>query len=49
MKTYKAQVRVNGVIVEVQVQARSYYEASTILEGQYGRGSIAIYPQEVRG
>jgi hypothetical protein len=47
MKTYKAMVRVNGVLIEVQVQARSYFDAQRQLEGQYGRGSIALYPQEV--
>jgi hypothetical protein len=47
MKTYKAMVRVNGVLIEVQLQARSYHDAQRQLEGQYGRGSIAMFPQEI--
>jgi hypothetical protein len=49
LKTYKAHVRVNGILIEVMIQAKNYHDAQRTLEGQYGKGSIAIYPQEVSG
>lgn len=47
MKNYKAQVRINGRLVEIRVQARNFIDAKTIIEGQYGKGSITTGPNEV--
>jgi len=47
VKTYKANVRVNGRMVEVRVQARSNIDARAMIEGQYGKGSIATGPNQV--
>jgi hypothetical protein len=44
MKMYKALVRVNGVLIEVQVQARSYHDALRMLQGQYGSQNVAMPP-----
>lgn len=48
MKTYKAHVRMGGRTVEVQLQARNMLDARAMFEAQYGKGSIAIGPFEVR-
>jgi len=48
MKTFKAHMRMNGRTVEVQVQARNMLDARAMLEAQYGKGSIAVGPFEVR-
>ena len=48
MKTWKAKVRVGGVVEETTVQARSITAAKRLLEGQYGRGNI-FNVQQFRG
>ncbi|EKY30839.1 hypothetical protein HMPREF0185_00009 [Brevundimonas diminuta 470-4] len=48
MKTFKAQVRINGHHTEVRVQAENLFFAKNLLEAQYGKGSVAIGPIEVR-
>lgn len=47
MKTYKANVRINGRMVEIRVQARSSMDARAMIEGQYGNGSIVTGPNQV--
>jgi hypothetical protein len=47
MKTYKALVRVNGVLIEVQVQSRSYHDALRMLQGQYGNPNVVTLPTVV--
>jgi hypothetical protein len=47
MKTYKANVRINGRMVEVRVEARSSIDARTMIEGQYGKGSIVTGPNQI--
>lgn len=48
MKTWKARVKPAGssASMEVQVQAKGYYDAKAMLEAQYGKGSITIGPME---
>lgn len=41
MKTFKAQVRVAGFLREVTA-------ARDLLEAQYGKGTVAVGPTEVR-
>ncbi len=50
MKTWKARVKPagSGASMEVQVQAKSYFDAKAMLEAQYGKGSITNMPMEVR-
>ena len=48
MKTYKAQIRIGGRTTEVRIQARNPLDAKALLEVQYGRGSVAFGPMEVR-
>jgi len=40
VKTFKAKVRVGGVVEDTRVQARSIVGARRLLEGQYGRGNV---------
>lgn len=47
MKTYKANVRINGRMVEVRVEARNSIDARAMIEGQYGKGSIVNGPNQV--
>ncbi len=46
MKTYKANVRINGRMVEIRVEARSSIDARAMIEGQYGKGSIVTGPNQ---
>ncbi len=39
-KTFRAKVRVGGVVEETAVQARSIVAARRLLEGQYGKGNV---------
>lgn len=39
-KTFRAKVRVGGVVEETTVQARSIVGARRLLEGQYGKGNV---------
>jgi hypothetical protein len=49
MKTFKANVKLNGRYVEVQVQARNQLDAKAMIEAQYGKGSMmGNIPSEVR-
>jgi hypothetical protein len=48
MKTFAAQVRINGFPREVRVQAQNFAIAKEMLEAQYGKGSVVIWPREVR-
>jgi len=48
MKTFKAQVRVAGFLREVRVQAQHFTAARDLLEAQYGKGTVAVGPTEVR-
>lgn len=48
-KTYKAKVRLpNGSVQEVRVEADSSLNARSMLEAQYGKGSIFSSPTEAR-
>jgi hypothetical protein len=47
VKTYKANVRINGRMVEVRVEARNSIDARAMIEGQYGKGSIVTGPNQV--
>lgn len=48
-KTYKAKVKLpNGSAQDVTVQADSQSNAKSMLEAQYGKGSIISFPSEVR-
>ena len=47
MKTFKALVRVNGVLIEVHVQAQNYVAALRMLQGQYGASAIASPPTPI--
>lgn len=40
MKTFRAKVRVGGVVEDTTVRARSVVAARRLLEGQYGRGKV---------
>lgn len=40
MKTFKAKVRVDGVVEDTRVQARTLTAAKRLLEGQYGKGKV---------
>lgn len=44
MHTYHARVHLNGGLVPVSVQARTTAEARSLLEAQYGVGSVATTP-----
>ncbi len=47
-KTYKAKVKLpNGNQQQVNVQADNLANARSMLEGQFGKGSIVIGPSEV--
>lgn len=50
MKTWKARVKPagSGASMEVQVQAKSYFDAKAMLEAKYGKGSITNGPMEAR-
>ena len=54
MNTYKASVRVaqsggiGKMVVWVQVKAQSRYAAQSLLEAQYGRGSVVNGPTQVK-
>lgn len=48
MKTFKAQVRVAGFLREVRIQAQHFTAARELLEAQYGKGTVAVGPTEVR-
>ncbi len=47
MKTFKAYVKVNGVSREVRIQAKSHGDAKSLLEAQYGKGSVSGGPMGV--
>lgn len=40
MKTFRAKVRVGGVVEETAVSARNLTAAKRLLEGQYGKGNV---------
>ena len=48
MKKWTAKVKISGRTqpVEVTVEARTRYDARTLLENQYGKGSLYGEPQE---
>lgn len=48
MKTFKAQVRVNGFPREVRIQAQHFVAARELLEAQYGKASVVTGPTEAR-
>lgn len=40
MKTFRARVRVGGVVSQVTIQAQSITHAKKLLEAQYGKGTV---------
>jgi hypothetical protein len=47
MNTYTAQVRLaNGSLQEVTLQANSALKAHELLEAQYGKGNVAVWPMQ---
>jgi len=40
VKTFRAKVRVGGVVEETTVPARNITAAKRLLEGQYGKGNV---------
>lgn len=48
MKTYAAVVVVDGIRIDVTVQAKGAAQAKAMIEAQYGKGSIKIHPMVVR-
>lgn len=47
MKSYKAKVKMDGRYVEVVIQAQNIMDAKSMLEAQYGKGSITNGPHQV--
>ena len=45
MKTFKAQVRINGTLTWIQIQAADLNAARRMIEAQYGTGSISSISQ----
>jgi len=44
MKTYEAVVVVDGLRIDVAVQAKGAAQAKAMIEAQYGKGSIKVHP-----
>lgn len=48
MKTWKAHIKISGISREVRIEAKTAYDAKMLLEAQYGKGTVIVYPVEIR-
>ena len=48
MRLWKAQVRIDGRIIETHISANNASDAKALLESQHGKGSIVFGPTEIR-